>query len=127
MEAADRSIDVIIDTVAAPHDCWTRSSARFAGTVPSSSWGLPVRRHAAGKPGRPHPAADQLHRLADRRNRRNPGDARFLRRAQVVADIELVRADQLNEAYDRMVAGDVKYRFVLDTSTLQAPAEEADA
>jgi hypothetical protein len=25
------------------------------------------------------------------------------------------------------VAGDVKYRFVLDISTLQAPAEEADA
>jgi uncharacterized zinc-type alcohol dehydrogenase-like protein len=45
----------------------------------------------------------------------------------VVADIEIVRADQLNEAYDRMVAGDVKYRFVLDTSTLQAPAKEANA
>jgi uncharacterized zinc-type alcohol dehydrogenase-like protein len=45
----------------------------------------------------------------------------------VVADIEVVRAEQLNEAYDRMVAGDVKYRFVLDTGTLQAPAKEADA
>ena len=45
----------------------------------------------------------------------------------VVADIEVVAAGQLNEAYDRMVAGDVKYRFVLDTSTLQAAAEEADA
>ena len=37
----------------------------------------------------------------------------------VVSDVEMVRADQLNEAYDRMVAGDVKYRFVLDASTLQ--------
>ncbi len=45
----------------------------------------------------------------------------------VVADIEIVRADQLNDAYDRMVAGDVKYRFVLDASTLPAPAKEADA
>ena len=36
----------------------------------------------------------------------------------VVSDVEIVGADQLNEAYDRMVAGDVKYRFVLDTSTL---------
>ena len=34
----------------------------------------------------------------------------------VVSDVEVVRADQLNEAYDRMVAGDVKYRFVLDAS-----------
>ena len=33
----------------------------------------------------------------------------------VVSDIEIVAADQLNEAYDRMVAGDVKYRFVLDS------------
>jgi len=45
----------------------------------------------------------------------------------VVSDIELVGADQLNEAYDRMVAGDVKYRFVLDASTLGTPAEKADA
>jgi uncharacterized zinc-type alcohol dehydrogenase-like protein len=45
----------------------------------------------------------------------------------VVSDIELVGAEQLNGAYDRMVAGDVKYRFVLDTSTLQEPSERADA
>ena len=45
----------------------------------------------------------------------------------VVSDVEVVGADQLNEAYDRMVAGDVKYRFVLDVSTLGSPAEKADA
>jgi uncharacterized zinc-type alcohol dehydrogenase-like protein len=36
----------------------------------------------------------------------------------VVSEIELVSANELNEAYDRMVAGDVKYRFVLDVATL---------
>jgi uncharacterized zinc-type alcohol dehydrogenase-like protein len=45
----------------------------------------------------------------------------------VASDIEIVGAEQLNEAYDRMVAGDVKYRFVLDTATLQEPSERADA
>jgi uncharacterized zinc-type alcohol dehydrogenase-like protein len=45
----------------------------------------------------------------------------------VVSDVEIVGADQLNDAYDRMVAGDVKYRFVLDTTTLQEPSERADA
>jgi uncharacterized zinc-type alcohol dehydrogenase-like protein len=45
----------------------------------------------------------------------------------VVSDIEMVSAEQLNDAYDRMVAGDVKYRFVLDTKTLPAAAAEADA
>jgi uncharacterized zinc-type alcohol dehydrogenase-like protein len=45
----------------------------------------------------------------------------------VASDIEIVGAGQLNEAYNRMVAGDVKYRFVLDTATLQEPSERADA
>lgn len=36
----------------------------------------------------------------------------------IVADIELIRADQINEAWERMVKGDVKYRFVIDSSTL---------
>ena len=34
------------------------------------------------------------------------------------ADIELIGFDQVNEAWDRVVASDVKYRFVLDTATL---------
>jgi uncharacterized zinc-type alcohol dehydrogenase-like protein len=32
----------------------------------------------------------------------------------IVADIELIRADTINDAYERMLAGDVKYRFVID-------------
>ncbi|MBN0974826.1 MULTISPECIES: NAD(P)-dependent alcohol dehydrogenase [unclassified Gordonia (in: high G+C Gram-positive bacteria)] len=34
------------------------------------------------------------------------------------AEIEVVSADRINEAYDRVVASDVRYRFVIDTSTL---------
>ncbi|WP_018179711.1 NAD(P)-dependent alcohol dehydrogenase [Jongsikchunia kroppenstedtii] len=34
------------------------------------------------------------------------------------ADIELIPADKINEAYDRVVASDVRYRFVIDTATL---------
>jgi len=34
------------------------------------------------------------------------------------AEIELIRADQINEAWDRVVASDVRYRFVIDSSTL---------
>ncbi len=32
--------------------------------------------------------------------------------------IEMIRADQINEAYERMLRGDVKYRFVIDNRTL---------
>jgi len=36
----------------------------------------------------------------------------------IVCDIEMIRMNQVNEAYDRVVAGDVKYRFVIDMKTL---------
>ncbi|MFK4144155.1 NAD(P)-dependent alcohol dehydrogenase [Streptomyces sp. NPDC004065] len=34
------------------------------------------------------------------------------------AEIELISADRINEAYERVVAGDVRYRFVIDTATI---------
>jgi uncharacterized zinc-type alcohol dehydrogenase-like protein len=34
------------------------------------------------------------------------------------AEIEVISADQIDEAYDRVVASDVRYRFVIDTATL---------
>jgi uncharacterized zinc-type alcohol dehydrogenase-like protein len=36
----------------------------------------------------------------------------------IVAEIEKIRMDQINEAYERMLKSDVRYRFVIDTSTL---------
>ena len=37
----------------------------------------------------------------------------------IVADIELTSYDKLAEAYERVIKGDVKYRFVLDNTTLK--------
>jgi alcohol dehydrogenase (NADP+) len=37
----------------------------------------------------------------------------------IVADIELIPFQRVNEAYDRLTKGDVRYRFVLDSKTLQ--------
>ena len=34
------------------------------------------------------------------------------------AEIELIGADRINEAYERVVASDVRYRFVIDVSTI---------
>jgi uncharacterized zinc-type alcohol dehydrogenase-like protein len=36
----------------------------------------------------------------------------------VAAKIELIDADQVTDAYDRVVAGDVRFRFVIDTATI---------
>jgi D-arabinose 1-dehydrogenase-like Zn-dependent alcohol dehydrogenase len=36
----------------------------------------------------------------------------------VGADIELIPAEKINDAYQRVLASDVRYRFVVDNSTL---------
>lgn len=36
----------------------------------------------------------------------------------IVSDIELIAMKDINEAYERMLKGDVRYRFVIDMSTL---------
>ncbi|MDQ0095497.1 NAD(P)-dependent alcohol dehydrogenase [Paeniglutamicibacter psychrophenolicus] len=43
----------------------------------------------------------------------------FCAEHQVACEIELTGAQHINEAWDRMVAADVKYRFVLDAATLR--------
>lgn len=36
----------------------------------------------------------------------------------LVSDIERISMNQINDAYERMIKGDVRYRFVIDTATL---------
>jgi uncharacterized zinc-type alcohol dehydrogenase-like protein len=36
----------------------------------------------------------------------------------IVSDIELIPIQAINEAYERMLKNDVKYRFVIDMATL---------
>ena len=126
MAAADRSIDLIIDTVAAPHDLnpffrtLRRDGALFQLGLPSDAMppvnpGALIRRRIAY-------AGSLIGGIAETQEMLD-----FCAEHGVVSEIEVVGAEQLNHAYDRMVAGDVKYRFVLDVSTLQAPAERADA
>lgn len=41
----------------------------------------------------------------------------FCGKHNIVSDVEIIKADYANIAYDRTVASDVKYRFVIDAST----------
>jgi uncharacterized zinc-type alcohol dehydrogenase-like protein len=43
----------------------------------------------------------------------------FCGKHDIVCDIELIRMQQINEAYERMLRSDVKYRFVIDMSSLK--------
>ena len=36
----------------------------------------------------------------------------------IVPETELIPADRVNEAYERVLASDVRYRFVIDAATL---------
>jgi uncharacterized zinc-type alcohol dehydrogenase-like protein len=37
----------------------------------------------------------------------------------ITSDVELIRMQQINEAYERLVRSDVKYRFVIDLASLK--------
>jgi len=43
----------------------------------------------------------------------------FCGQHNITSDIELIPIQKINEAYDRMVKGDVKYRFVIDMASLK--------
>jgi alcohol dehydrogenase (NADP+) len=49
----------------------------------------------------------------------------FCAKHKIVSDIELITIDKVNEAYDRVVKGDVKYRFVIDMASLKKEAMPA--
>lgn len=126
MARANRTVDVIIDTVAAPHDLNALfrtlrvDGALFqlglpSGEMPPVNPRTLIRRRVAY-------AGSLIGGIAETQEMLD-----FCAEHGVLADVEVVGAHQLDEAYDRMVAGDVKYRFVLDAGTLQSPAKEADA
>lgn len=118
MADAANTLDVILDTVAAPHDLNELiRTLRLDGAL-----------FQLGLPADPMPAVDPA--LLVRKRRTYAGSLiggiaetqqmlDFCAEHGVASDIELVTADQLNTAYDRMVAGDVLYRFVLDAGSLK--------
>lgn len=111
------SLDFILNTVAAPHDL----DAYIALLKRDGTMTL------VGAPATPHPSPQVLSLIAKRRSLAGsmiggiPETQEmldFCAEHGIVSDIEMIRADEINSAYDRMLKGDVKYRFVMDISTL---------
>lgn len=44
----------------------------------------------------------------------------FCEEKNIVADIELIKAEYIDTAYDRVVRSDVKYRFVIDIDSMRS-------
>jgi len=117
LAAHAKSFDLIIDTVAAPHDLDAfLTLLKRDGTLT-----------LVGAPATPHPSPGVFNLIMRRRSLAGsliggmPETQEmldFCAAHGIVADIELIRADQINAAYTRMLKGDVKYRFVIDSSTL---------
>ena len=117
MAAQAGSFDLILNTVAAPHDL-------DAFLVLLKLDGTMV---LVGAPAEPHPSPTVFNLIMRRRRlagsliggiRETQEMLDFCAEHGIVSDIEIIPMDGINEAYERMLRGDVKYRFVIDMATL---------
>jgi len=117
MKAHAGSFDLILNTVAASH-----SLDAFTGLLKRDGTMVLV-----GVPEHPHPSPNIGNLIFKRRAIAGSligGIAEtqemldFCAEKGIVADIEMIRVQQIDEAYDRMVKSDVKYRFVIDNRSL---------
>lgn len=117
MAAHAGSFDFILDTVAAPHvlDAFTTLLKRD-GTL-----------CLVGVPAEPHPSPNIGALIFGRRSiagsliggiRETQEMLDFCAEHGIVSDIEMIPAQAINEAYERMLRSDVKYRFVIDIASL---------
>ncbi|WP_426755935.1 NAD(P)-dependent alcohol dehydrogenase [Myxococcus sp. Y35] len=117
MKAQDGTFDFILDTVSAQHDlnAYLRLLRRDGHLVlvgapekplevrPFSL--IPMRRSFSGSMiGGIQETQDMLD---------------FCGKHGIVSDIELISIQQVNDAYERLLKGDVKYRFVIDLASLR--------
>jgi uncharacterized zinc-type alcohol dehydrogenase-like protein len=117
MKAHANSFDLILDTVAASH-----SLDAFTGLLKRDGTMVLV-----GVPEHPHPSPSVANLIFKRRAIAGSligGIAEtqemldFCADKGLVADIEMIPVQKIDEAYDRMVKSDVKYRFVIDNRSL---------
>jgi alcohol dehydrogenase (NADP+) len=111
------SFDFILNTVAAAHnlDSFTELLKRD-GTL-----------CLVGVPDHPHPSPAIGNLIFKRRNiagsliggiKETQEMLDFCAEHDIVSDIEIIPIQQINQAYDRMLKSDVKYRFVIDLASL---------
>ena len=111
------SFDFILNTVAASHslDSYIELLKRD-GTM-----------CLVGAPEHPHPSPNIMNLIFRRRQvagsligglKETQEMLDFCAANGIVSDIEMIRMDKVNEAYERMLKSDVKYRFVIDMASL---------
>ena len=117
MKAHANSFDFILNTVAASHnlDAYTSLLQRDGTMV------------LVGVPEHPHPSPNIGVLIFGRRSiagsliggiKETQEMLDFCAEHGIVADIEMINADEIDNAYERMTRSDVKYRFVIDNATM---------
>ncbi len=110
------SLDFVLDCVSAPHDMNAYLGLlRLDGTL--CSVGLPERPLSVA----PFAILANRRSLAGSMIGGMPETQEMLDYCAehgIVSEIELTSIDKLEDAYDRVIKGDVKYRFVIDMATL---------
>ena len=118
MEKAKETLDFILDTVSAPHDL----NAYFELLK------LDGKMVLVGLPDKPAPI-EAFHLILRRRTLAGSvigGIAEtqamldFCAEHRIASDVEVIPIQKINEAFERMIRGDVKYRFVIDLKSLKA-------
>ncbi len=110
-------LDFILNTVAAPHqlDVYLQLLKKDATMT------------LVGAPADPHPASEVFNLIFKRRQLAGSligGIAEtqemldFCAKHGIVSDIEMIPMAYINDAYERMLKSDVKYRFVIDMQSL---------
>jgi uncharacterized zinc-type alcohol dehydrogenase-like protein len=112
------SFDFILNTVAAPHDLDAYLKLlRRDGTMV-----------LIGAPDRPHPSPNVENLIFRRRSiagsliggiRETQEMLDFCAERGIVSDVEVIPMQKINEAYERMLKSDVKYRFAIDLASLK--------
>lgn len=119
MQAHLKSFDFILNTVAAAHnlDVFTELLKRD-GTMCLN-----------GVPEHSHPSPSIFNLIFKRRQiagsliggiKETQEMLDFCAEHNITSDIEIIAMKDINEAYERMIKGDVKYRFVIDMATLES-------
>ena len=110
------SFDFILDTVSADHDYnFYLGLLRTSGVMvcvgaPPSPAQIPAFNLIFG---RKSIAGSLIGGIAETQEMLN-----YCAEHNIVSDIELIAMKDINEAYERMLKGDVRYRFVIDMATL---------
>ncbi|GAB1350291.1 NAD(P)-dependent alcohol dehydrogenase [Ignavibacteriales bacterium] len=117
MKKYARKMNLIIDTVSAKHDVNTylnllkKDGSLVIVGLPTE----PLEVHAFSVIlGRRSFAGSSIGGIAETQEMLD-----FCAKHNISADIELINIQEVNEAFDRLAKGDVKYRFVIDMASLK--------